>query len=150
MPGQNLLESFSESSENISTESDSESDKSLCKEDLTASLQKCLAEKSSDVVYLSTLICLYSKKVLVKEKKLLKTLWWNYFICLCNDDISDLVTKIFQSLDIMCGDKYFVSEHDQYARDIMKNWKYDSIKHIKVDNQLIFEIPSNNDFKYRS
>ncbi|KAI1976799.1 hypothetical protein LOZ54_006591, partial [Ophidiomyces ophidiicola] len=47
--GQNLLESFSESSENISTESDSESDKSLCKEDLTASLQKCLAEKSSDV-----------------------------------------------------------------------------------------------------
>ncbi|KAI1968259.1 hypothetical protein LOZ55_006910, partial [Ophidiomyces ophidiicola] len=46
--GQNLLESFSESLKNIPTESDSESDKSLCKEDLTASLQKHLTEKLSD------------------------------------------------------------------------------------------------------
>ncbi|KAI1984352.1 hypothetical protein LOZ54_004580, partial [Ophidiomyces ophidiicola] len=52
---QNLLESFSESLKNISTESDSESDKSLYEEDLTASLQKHLAEKSSDVIYLLTL-----------------------------------------------------------------------------------------------
>ncbi|KAI1976864.1 hypothetical protein LOZ54_006583, partial [Ophidiomyces ophidiicola] len=56
---QNLLESFSESLENIPTESDSESDKSFCKEDLMAFLQKCLAEKPSDVVYLLTLAHLY-------------------------------------------------------------------------------------------
>ncbi|KAI1972782.1 hypothetical protein LOZ54_006772, partial [Ophidiomyces ophidiicola] len=74
---QNLLESFSESLGNISTESDSESDKSFCKEDLMASLQKHLTEKLSDAVYLSTLAHLYS-------------------------DIPDLMTKIFQSLDIMC------------------------------------------------
>ncbi|KAI1999009.1 hypothetical protein LOZ49_006835, partial [Ophidiomyces ophidiicola] len=55
----NLLESFSESLKNISTESDSESDKSFCKEDLTASLQKHLAEKLSDMIYLSILVHLY-------------------------------------------------------------------------------------------
>ncbi|KAI2382978.1 hypothetical protein LOY87_006813, partial [Ophidiomyces ophidiicola] len=70
----NLLESFSESLKNISTESDSESDKSFCKEDLTASLQKHLAEKLSDMIHLSILVHLYSKKALIKEKKLLETL----------------------------------------------------------------------------
>ncbi|KAI1994925.1 hypothetical protein LOZ53_001692, partial [Ophidiomyces ophidiicola] len=56
---QNLLESFSESLKNIPTEADSESDKSLCEEDLMASLQKHLTEKSSDTVYLLTLTHLY-------------------------------------------------------------------------------------------